>query len=777
MIRLLMLLAILPAALALPPSSHAADAPGTTLVAEGLPADGDTPVSSPDDSGINGGSGGVTGSGGAGDNDPAASADESPPFEGDAPGPAAEEPTEGEAAVPARTTPPAAPASEEAPGSQLLEGLRARQAAEQQTATLGSVDPTSAFLMQADISMWGAGVQRIMLTEHHKTVRRTENYVIQAPVRSGDAWGLPMAARQLTILDGEREIHVPLGAVAWQREGDVVRTESADSVTYSVIIENQRGQRLLKITRRIELRAGAYHLDFHQTLESFSPRPIRVEFILHGVGDVPEERSYLGEKRDFAAGFFDTRDDPARRHVYSKGTWMPRGRVISDRQDMIDQRILEPGSLSARPFWQSGQEGRHLIWAAATNRYFAAVAALPIRENETERGRAVTPLDDRFLLGIRVVGSARPLPGEPEPGVLTVLRSRPIDLNQGDTVPLDVMFYTGPRKHGVFRESPYRVLGLDELLHYDLGGPCSFCTFQWLAHALIWFLRSIHSVLFDWGLAIIVLVLAVRLILHPLTKKSQISMTKMSKQMQALQPEIKKLKEKYKDDPKQLQQEQMKLFREKGVNPLNMLGCLPLFLQMPIWLALYSMLFFAIELRHQPAFYGVFQMLGDWRFLADLSEPDQFINFRPGESFRLPFIGVQMAYAFNILPILMAVFFFYQQKLMTPPAMTPEQAQQQKIMRIMMLFFPIFLWPAPAGLNLYILASSIGGTIDSLIVRRTVKRMEEAGTLFAKKERKSGGFMDRMTKAVQAQQEELAKRQAGAKPDKRSQRPGGKRKR
>lgn len=671
--------------------------------------------------------------------------------------------------------------------SRILEGLRLRELVamdDRESAVLGSLDPASGFRIEAEINPFGAGVSRVSLTDHFTAIDRRTNYTVQqtvavmrGPDEFGD-WGFPMGARTLVLIEDEIETAVVvLDNLPWRREGEVQRTESTHSVTYSAIIENERGQAIIKISREIMLRAGAHHLEFFQTFENRGV-PIRFRFVQHGYGDVPIEPSYLGEKRELAAGFFDSDRDPARRHVTSGGTWLARATFLSRREEQLGaQEAGGARSLTGAPFWPgrgTGAPNQVLIWAAATNRYFAAAVFLPIREGESERARAVVPLDERFVLGFDVLRS--PIPGPQQHGILSVLRSHPITLEQGEQTTLDVGYYAGPRKHAVFTERPYSVLGFYELLHYDLGGPCSFCTFQWLAHGLIWFLRTIYSVVFDWGIAIIVLVLTVRLILHPLTKKSQISMTKMSKQMQALQPEIKKLKEKFKDDPKQLQQEQMKLFREKGVNPLNMLGCLPLFLQMPIWLALFSMLFFAIELRHQPAFFGVFQLLGNWAFLADLSSPDSFIHFRKGETFRIPILGFRLAYAINILPILMAVFFFYQQKLMTPPAMTPEQAQQQKIMRVMMLFFPVFLWLAPAGLNLYILASSIGGTIDSLIVRRTVKRMEEEGTLFAKKERKEGGFLDRMSKAVEAQKQELEKRQAGAMPDKRGGK-GGRRKR
>ena len=241
-------------------------------------------------------------------------------------------------------------------------------------------------------------------------------------------------------------------------------------------------------------------------------------------------------------------------------------------------------------------------------------------------------------------------------------------------------------------------------------------------------------------------------------------MMKMSKGMQALQPEIEKLKKKYPEGDPQLQQEMFKLYREKGVNPANFLGCLPMFLQTPIWIALFAMLFLAIELRHQPAFYGVFQIISgyQWGFLADLSRPDHFIRFTDQPiALPLPLLGALDFSALNILPLLMGVMYFAQQKFMTPPAQNEQAAQQQKLMRIMVLLFPVFLYSAPSGLTLYMLASSTAGMVDSYFIRKHIREEEEAGTLLTKKPPKPGGLRDRIGKALAAKQEELMAKRAG----------------
>ena len=245
----------------------------------------------------------------------------------------------------------------------------------------------------------------------------------------------------------------------------------------------------------------------------------------------------------------------------------------------------------------------------------------------------------------------------------------------------------------------------------------------------------------------------------------------MGKQMQTLQPEIEKLKKKYKDDQSTLNAETMKLYKEKGVNPANMLGCLPMVLQMPIWVALYAMLYGAIQLRQQPAFYGIFQAIsgGHWAFLADLSSADNFIRFHgEGFKFMLPLLNKQFTITgINLLPILMAVVYFYQQKLMAVPPANEQAAQQQRMMKWMILLFPIMLYAYPSGLNLYILASTAGGIVDSLIVKRHIKREEEAGTLFAPaggKKNKPGGWRERLQESLESKQRAIEERQRRENP-------------
>jgi YidC/Oxa1 family membrane protein insertase len=185
--------------------------------------------------------------------------------------------------------------------------------------------------------------------------------------------------------------------------------------------------------------------------------------------------------------------------------------------------------------------------------------------------------------------------------------------------------------------------------------------------------------------------------------------------MQKLQPEMERIKKKYADDPAEQQRAMMQFQKEYA--PGMMLGCLPMFLQMPIWVALWSSLQSTFELRLAPFLWG-------FTWIKDLAKPDALVSF--GHPIPL-FFGWHLA-SVNLLPILLGVVFYIQQKFQPkPPSMSPEQEQQQKMMQWMMpLMFPLMLYTGPAGLNLYILTSTTIGIFESKIIRDHIKAREAA---------------------------------------------------
>jgi YidC/Oxa1 family membrane protein insertase len=161
----------------------------------------------------------------------------------------------------------------------------------------------------------------------------------------------------------------------------------------------------------------------------------------------------------------------------------------------------------------------------------------------------------------------------------------------------------------------------------------------------------------------------------------------------------------------------MGFYKEQGATPV--LGCLPMLLQTPIWIALWQALQTTFELRQAP-FLRVFGVNLTW--IHDLSKPDHFLTFHP-----VPLVFGWTVSAVNLLPFLLAIVFFFQTKLQPKPAaLTPEQEQQQKMMQWMTLLFPLMLYNGPSGLNLYIFTSTGIGIIESKIIRDHIKQRDEA---------------------------------------------------
>ena len=196
-----------------------------------------------------------------------------------------------------------------------------------------------------------------------------------------------------------------------------------------------------------------------------------------------------------------------------------------------------------------------------------------------------------------------------------------------------------------------------------------------ISKIVLWTLKKLHEVIPNYGYILIVFAFVVKLLVYPLTKKSYQS----TAAMQRLQPEITALKEKYKNNAKKLNEATMKLYKEKGVNPLG--GCLPILLQMPLLFALFIVFRTTIELRAEPFIF----------WIKDLSAPDAVFTL----PFSIPIYGAHVA----ILPILMVVSMFIQQRMMGGGA--AQQPQQKTMQYFMTGFFFLMFNTFPSGLNLY----------------------------------------------------------------------------
>jgi YidC/Oxa1 family membrane protein insertase len=227
---------------------------------------------------------------------------------------------------------------------------------------------------------------------------------------------------------------------------------------------------------------------------------------------------------------------------------------------------------------------------------------------------------------------------------------------------------------------------------FDLIKAVNFGMFDILAKPCVYIMNFIYKFIPNYGVAIIILTILSKILLWPLGNKSYKSMAQMKK----IQPLMAEIKEKYKDDKKKMNEEMMGLYKTYKVNPLG--GCLPMVVQIPVFFALYRMLYGAIELRHAPFIW----------WINDLSAPDRLFRF----NFSIPFM--QPPYGIPVLTIIMGVTMFIQQK-MSPPAGDPTQA---KMMMLMPIVFTVIFINFSSGLVLYWLFNNIISMVQQYYIQK-----------------------------------------------------------
>jgi len=241
-------------------------------------------------------------------------------------------------------------------------------------------------------------------------------------------------------------------------------------------------------------------------------------------------------------------------------------------------------------------------------------------------------------------------------------------LNKTDGMTLEYTAFMGPKSH-------HLLVNVDD----NLSNVVDFGFFNWIGRQILAMLKWFYALCGNWGVAVILLTIVVRIMVLPFNVYSYKSM----KKMQEIQPQIASLRERYKDDQQKQQQEMMTLMRENKVNPVG--GCLPVLLQFPIFIALYQVLGNSIELYQAP-----FTL-----WINDLSLKDPFY----------------------ILPVLMGVTMFIQQKI-TPNTMDPAQA---KVLQYMPLIFTFFMVTLPSGLTLYMWVGALFSVLQQLYFMRDQK--------------------------------------------------------
>jgi YidC/Oxa1 family membrane protein insertase len=317
-------------------------------------------------------------------------------------------------------------------------------------------------------------------------------------------------------------------------------------------------------------------------------------------------------------------------------------------------------------------------WVAAKNKYFVQIlhpknggeyAQVYARRVVTEEELA-NPAYQPGMEGVEAVGAVIALPAW--------------NLEPGEVLKTEMSYYGGPKKYAKLHK-----LGFHKVRVMEFG------VFRPISELLLRALNGVHRWVWphNYGLAIILLTIVIRIIFWPITHKSTESM----KRMQEIQPLAQELREKYKDNPQKQQQELMALYKEHKVNPVG--GCLPMLIQIPVFIGLFTVLRSAIELRFAP-----------FLWIHDLSQPENlFADVLP--------------FPFNPLPLVMAGTMFWQQKLTTGGA-TGGETQQQKMMAFMPLLLLFIFYRMPSGLVLYWTTNQCLMIIQQLVSKK--KKAAEA---------------------------------------------------
>lgn len=414
---------------------------------------------------------------------------------------------------------------------------------------------------------------------------------------------------------------------------------ASDRVAFTTLLENG-----IQITKDISLKSGKYYFDVAITLQNTTDSEVLASYSITASNGIYPEADKISGLASIA------------------GVDVGKGKT----------KIVHT-AVKDMPY---KNESVGISLAGSTNKYFAVVLKSStnnrIATTTTESVENTDPrYKDDFIVNLQAKRVAIPAQGE----------SRH-----------DYTFYLGPKK----KEALTQCEGLLAILDYDYGMTRSICKI------LVKVLNTFYGFIPNYGVSILLLTFLVKLVLFPLTRKSQMSMVRM----QQLQPLISQLKEKHKGDKQKMGQEQMKLFKQHGVNPMS--GCFPIMLQMPVFFALFRTLQSSFEMRQAP--------FVSW--IGDLSAPDKLLQL----PFAIPFLGEW----FNILPIIMGIASFVQMKL-TPKTTTgddPQAKMQQKMMQMMPLIFPFILYSFPSGLTLYWTTSTLISIGEQILIRRSVKKLD-----------------------------------------------------
>ncbi|MFO0918238.1 MAG: YidC/Oxa1 family insertase periplasmic-domain containing protein [Planctomycetaceae bacterium] len=531
--------------------------------------------------------------------------------------------------------------------------------------TLGAMDPNSGFFLNVELSTRGAAIQSIEMNDP----RFPEYGNRKAPLKIvGSDPGIPLR----TFATAIPQLDAQLAPRDNLRENWEVVPESQTESTVEFRMLSPDGD--LEVTKRYELKRltpeelktprvrdldfRGYELFLTVKLRNLSGSEQIVDYTLQGPVSLPLEDPENSSKfRDIRMAFLENGG-------VKKGQMSAAEVVDKENADKKEHK--------------QDQWKKPIKYIGVDVKYFAALIQ---PQGDQLKSPTVKSAEAQLVEAAR----------DKKHSDISVLLNSTATLEpksaENDTVEHEYLLFAGPKRQDLLAG-----VGAESIVDFGYVNV--------IARAMLWLLNTFHRMGASYGVAIILLTVLVRGAMFPVSRHQAKNMQRMKE----FQPKIKELQAKYKDKKEELAKAQMELFRKHGYNPLA--GCLPLLLQLPIFIGLYTALSSSVDMRMQ-------------RFLwiDNLASPDALFHF----GFKLPFLGWD---TFNLLPILSTGLMFFQQKMMMPPPADEEQAMQMKMMNFMMIFMGAMFYRVPAGLCVYFIASSLWGMTERFLLNKLTPKTE-----------------------------------------------------
>lgn len=552
-----------------------------------------------------------------------------------------------------------------------------------QTVVLGSMDPDSGFFLNVQLSTEGAAIDFIELNDPRYPEfgnRKAPLKVVGSDPKVYNrtfATEIPELDHQLP--DGNQKLN-------WE----LLKATLTDSVAEFRLVSPDGG---LEVVKRYELKKPSpealllpkardrdfvgYELVLTVTFRNLQSEEMSVDYVLQGPVSLPlEDADNSSKYRDIRMGFLE-----------------PNGRIGRGQMSATD--VVDKDAAGKIEVWKRPQ-GAPLKYIGIDVKYFAALVE-PLGDQlksptvTSYRAQLIGPHTDKKFSDISVLLDAQ-------------AKLQPAGADDA-TVAHQYLLFAGPKRQDL-------LAGVSAEAIVDFG------YVDIIARLMLWILNLFHSMGASYGVAIILLTVVVRMCMFPVSRHQAHNMQRMKE----LQPKIKELQAKHANQKEELARAQMELFRKHNYNPLS--GCLPLFLQLPIFIGLYTALSSSVDLR-----------MAKFLWIDNLASPDALFPL----GFVVPFFGWT---DFNLLPIISTGLMFFQQKMMMPPPADEEQAMQQKMMNYMMIFMGAMFYRVPAGLCIYFIASSVWGMVERWLLNKLSKDSPAGPAVAEKAEKKTDPSAD-----------------------------------